>query len=144
MKYLTLAVPSYLAPIANAICVAFEPDSGVTPENYRAFSTKCLGVAVAPTEENPEPVQHSSPGTEYVTYGAEVVDWLAESVTSWKTDPAALHAAMLNAYTERWPESEKPTLPECEQFCLAVLLSVQYGLIAGLFELGLNIDMAER
>lgn len=139
MKYLTLAVPSYLAPIANAICVAFEPDSGLDPSTYSAFSTRCEGFSIEQTEENPEPVQYSVPGAEYMAYGAEVVDWLASAVRSWKSDSQALYDAVVNAYDERWPEIEKPSLVACEQFCEAVLISEQYGLWAGIGEIGLGV-----
>lgn len=143
MKYLTLAVPNYIAPIANAICVAFEPDSGIYPSTYDAFSTRCLGFTIEPSEENPEPIQYSVPETEYMAYGAEVVDWLASAVRSWKSDSQALYDAVVNAYDERWPEIEKPSLVACEQFCESVLISDQYGLIAGVSELGLAIKVAE-
>lgn len=139
MKYVTLAVPSALAQIANSICCAFEPDSAINPSTYDAFSTPCVGVEVQPNEFNPEPVQHSVAGAEYKAYGSEVKDWLADAVLAWKSDPEALHTAVQTTYADKWPSDSSPSLTACTQFCSAVLISRQYGIIAGLSELGLAL-----
>lgn len=125
MKYVTLAVPSALAQIANSICCAFEPDSGINPETYNAFATKC---------------SNSTKTEFYLAYGAEVKDWLADAVMEWKDVPTALWTNTVQEYASRWPELTPPTITECEQFCERVLISQQYGVLAGLVELGLELS----
>jgi hypothetical protein len=127
MKYVTLAVPQSLAAIANALGVALEPDPGIDPVTYDAFSTKCEDIN----------------GVQYVAYGTEVVDWLGDAVIDWKTNPAALHAAISNEYAARWPALTPPSLAECEAFCSQVLMSFEYGIVMGLEDLNLTLVIPE-
>lgn len=125
MTYLTLAVPAELAPVANSIAMAFEPDSGIDPSTYSAFSTVCKDLLI---------------GDDYVAYGTEVADWLADAVFSWKDgNSEALWQAVQTTYADRWPELTAPSLEDCTEFTQQVLISTQYGLIAGLYELGMEL-----
>lgn len=123
MSYVTLAVPKDLTAIAHAVCVAFEPDASVTPARYNAFVVRCV----------------NAEGAEYVAYGSDVSDQIAASVGTWKTNPDALHSAVSAAYSERWPRAVEPALAEVEQFCDAVLISAEAGVLAGIAELGLSL-----
>lgn len=124
MRHLTLAVPNTADVVQSArrVAMAFEPDSGVHPQDYDAFSLICVD-------------EH---GAEYAVYGAPVEDWVAESAPLWKLAPDQLRAAV-KAYNDvRFPDEPDPSLATITKFTTVVLISTADGTAAGLAELGLT------
>lgn len=140
MKFVTLMIPTdpTIISAARRIAVAFEPDSGIDPEVYDAFSTLCEPIPVLTDEEgNQTPNPYSG---EWVAYGAPVSDDFAASVPLWKEYPDQLRLAVKAVLDVRWPEAPVPSLVTVKKFTDVVVFDFSDGIAAGVSALGFSIQ----
>ena len=95
---LSISLPAELLDIASRISRALDPDVG-------GFNSWVLS-------EDGLTISTSTPCT------AE----FAQQAAYMLTHPEALHAAVSADYAARWADLVPPTLAECEQFCLGVIV----------------------
>ena len=99
---ITTRIPAWLYAIACAIAKALDTDSAGERNYGPATLTDADG-----NEYTPEFYSSTVPCTP--DFAAQVPVLLA--------NPAMLHAVVTEAYADRWPDLECPTLEDCEAFC---------------------------
>ena len=95
---LSISLPAELLDIASRISRALDPDVG-------EFNSWVLS-------EDGLTISTSTPCTAEFAYKASYMI----------NDHYALYGAVFNDYAARWADLVPPTLAECEQFCLGVIL----------------------
>ena len=97
-----------MADIAAAVGRALDPDTG----GDKSFSRDVTGADAEGLPIFGDTISTSTPCTE--AFATQAMYML--------THPEALHAAVSADYAARWVDMTPPTLAECEQFCLGVIV----------------------
>jgi hypothetical protein len=142
-EYLTIAVPIAISAIAEIVGRSLDPDMGGS-NSFNLFAVNASSipdpVPVVFDPENPtipEPPLPLEP--EYIVCGAGVSDGFVQTAFYFKTNPAALVAAVNADIANRWGNDIQLTLADAETFCNAALMSSANGTRAGIAELNLSL-----
>lgn len=122
----TCAVPVVLAPVANAIWRALDPDVG----GDSSFDI-LRGI--------------DQTGAEWALTSALCTEAFAGQAPYLIAHPQALHSVVAQDYAQRWEGLEPPSLADVETFCGAariVVTSRDDALEVHLVELGLQLQVA--
>lgn len=113
---MTIAVPETLCPVAAPIARAFDPLSGGDKsfDFIRAIDATCTTVDET-TTCTPVPS-----GTVWAICHSPCTPETAGALTFLQSVPGLLHQKVSNDYAIRWPDTEMPTLEQCETFRSAI------------------------
>ena len=140
-EYLTIVLPISISAIAEIVGRSLDPDMGGS-NSFNLFAVNASSIPepmpVVFDPENPvipEPPPPLEP--EYIVCGAGVSDGFVATAFYFKTNPAALVAAVNADIANRWGNDTELTLADAETFCNAALMSAVDGTRAGVANMGL-------
>lgn len=117
-----IVVPIEYITLANAVAMAFDPDTG----GHRSFDILRCG----------SPATHAVCDTPLIEATAEVFAQL-------RGNAPLLHQMCVADYADRWPDLTPPTLAQCEQFLAVAQMLVELrgrGVQDALLDLGRDLS----
>lgn len=132
---MTIAVPESLCPIAAPIAAAFDPLSGGDKsfDFIRAVDATCVTVDETTTCT---PVPN---GTIWAICHSPCTPQTAGALPFLQSVPGLLHQKVSNDYAIRWPDTEMPTLEQCEAFRSAIRVATGKSLDEALAAMNLSL-----
>ena len=130
---MTIAVPETLCPIAAPIAAAFDPLSG----GDRSFDFIRAIDATCTTGDETTTCTPVPNGTIWAICHSPCTPQTAGALPFLQSVPGLLHQSVSRDYSIRWPDTEMPTLEQCEAFRTAIRVVTDKTLDDALAEMGL-------